>query len=354
MRDRDKEAGSKIAYFIDFSIQEIPSIAYIAYETGGTIYTDSDTTYRTIKTEHPDLRVKQFDTIEGIKADMVRSRIRVILYPDYHLRYFSDLAGVKHVQLFHGPNDKKYNYIKDVLTYDCFFIPGIDAYERYKKKGLLMRGTGVLIGYPKLDRVFRGEVKRNEELAKMGLDPGKKTVLYAPTWHDRAWNSSWKRFQRAVAQDLPDSVNLIVKPHPNIARYRKEELDQMRKALLARQNSHMVEMASDTVPSMAASDLLISDVSGITREYLAFKRPFIFLSNKPAFMWSRKKTALWECGDTVSKPDRLWEAVARALQNPEKYLEKIEQYFLRTFYKPDGKAALRARDAVCSLIAGSV
>ena len=35
--EREKEAASKIAYFIDFSIQEIPSIAYIAYETGGII-----------------------------------------------------------------------------------------------------------------------------------------------------------------------------------------------------------------------------------------------------------------------------------------------------------------------------
>ena len=47
-------------------------------------------------------------------------------------------------------------YRKDVLDYDLFFITGKESYERYKILGLLKKGTGILIGYPKLDRVFNG------------------------------------------------------------------------------------------------------------------------------------------------------------------------------------------------------
>jgi hypothetical protein len=44
---------NKVAYFINFSIQEIPSIVYIAYETGGVIYTNSKPTFHFIKNDHP-------------------------------------------------------------------------------------------------------------------------------------------------------------------------------------------------------------------------------------------------------------------------------------------------------------
>jgi hypothetical protein len=99
---------TNIAYYIDFSIQEIPSIVYIAYETGGTIYTDSETTSMFIKKDHPKLRVEYFDCIEKIKENMVQSRVKVIIYPDYHIRFFKDLENVKHILVLHGQSDKKY------------------------------------------------------------------------------------------------------------------------------------------------------------------------------------------------------------------------------------------------------
>lgn len=350
MRENSPCNGRGIAYFIDFSIQEIPSIVYIAYETGGTIYTDSERTYRFLTEQHPTLSVSLGETIAAINAEMVQNRVKVIVYPDYHIRYFRDLPGVKHVQVFHGPNDKKYNYVREVMEYDLFLIPGNDAYERYRKKGLLKRKTGVMIGYPKLDMVFRGELKQDEELKKIDLDPKNKTVLYAPTWHDMAMNSSWNKFRNAFVKNIPQNLNLLVKPHPNIVRDRPEEMREFRERLLALPNTRLFETTPDTVPLMAASDLLIGDVSGITREYLAFRRPFVFLSNKPKILWLRKKTRLWECGEVVFTPNEVWKAVERSLSDPDRYLDKIERFFQNTFHKPDGKAAMRARDAIARLI----
>ncbi len=350
MQDNTIDSQGAIAYYIDFSLQEIPNISDIAYSTGGIIYTDSEKTYHTIEKEYPTLNVMYLDTIDKIRENMLSTCVKVIVYPDYHIRYFKDLKDIKHVQVFHGPNDKKYNYIKEVLEYDLFFIPGYDAYERYKKQDLLKRGTGTLIGYPKLDRVFRGELDRDYELIKMGLDPSKKTILYAPTWHDRALNSSWKSFRNVFVVNIPANLNVIVKPHPNISRYMEKQLNEFRKRLLCSPNTRLFENSSDTVPLMAASDLLIGDVSGITREYLAFKRPFVFLSNKPRLLWSKKKTRLWNCGEVVTKTSKVWEAIGRSLENPDRYMDQIEQFFKTTFYKPDGGAAERARDAIFDLI----
>jgi hypothetical protein len=335
---------------VDFSVQEIPSIAYIAYETGGVIYTNSEITFNSLQKHHPGLTSKYFKTINEIKQDMNKHSIKVIIYPDYHIRFFKDMPGVKHVQVFHGTSDKIYDYRRDILDYDLFFISGYEAYKRYEKRGLLKRGTGILIGYPKLDRVFQGSLIKNEELQKLGLNQSNKTVLYAPTWVDKAFNSSWKRFRQVFMRGLPDSINLIIKLHPNLTKYRENEVREFSSKLAKYKNTHILDSFADIIPAMAASDLLLGDVSAVTREYLAFRKPFIFLSNKPKWMWGKKKIILWECGEIVTNPKDMWPAVIKTLNNPDKYLELINKNFIKTFYKPDGKASMRAFDAIKKLL----
>jgi CDP-glycerol glycerophosphotransferase (TagB/SpsB family) len=341
---------NKIAYFIDFSIQEIPSIVFIAYETGGTIYTDSELTYRFIRNDHPKLKILCFKTVTEIRNHMESSGVKVVIYPDYHIHLFKDLPDARHIQVFHGTSDKVYDYRKDVLEYDLFFIPGEHAYKRYEKRGLLKRNNGVLIGYPKLDRVFRGELQRNEELIKLGMNPDNKTILYAPTWVDKSANSSWKKFRTELTGGKPENINLIVKLHPNLIRYRKAEVDELRDQLRLTAEALLLDVLPDIVPVMAASDILVSDVSAVTREYLAFKRPLIFLSNKPAWAWRRRKTDIWDCGKVITKPYKIWPAIAETLQYPNEYNERILQQLHKTFYRPDGNAARRAKKAIFDIL----
>jgi len=340
---------SQIAYFLDFSVQEIPSIIPILQQTGGIIYTNSELSYNCLRNYYPGIETIFYNSITKIKINMKERGIKVIIYPDYHIRYFKDLTGVKHVQVFHGLSDKSYDYSKQLLDYDLFFIPGYVAYERYQKKGLLKKGTGFMIGYPKMDRVFRGEFSKEKILEELKLNNRNKTVLYAPTWVDKAFNSSWKKFHR-VFLDIPDELNLIVKLHPNLTRYRKNEVEKFKNKLAWRENIRIFDLMPDIVPLMSASDLLIGDVSAVTREYLAFKKPFVFLINRPEWMWKKQKKILWECGEVVTKPEQLWPAVRRALNEPHMYIKQIEKHFCKTFYKPDGKASCRAAKAIYSLI----
>jgi CDP-glycerol glycerophosphotransferase (TagB/SpsB family) len=280
---------------------------------------------------------------------MTQNGTKVIVYPDYHIRFFKDIPGVKHVQVFHGLADKKYSFSKAVLEYDQFFIPGPQRYERYKRLGFLEKGNGILIGYPKLDRVFNNKLKREIELQKLNLDPSNKTVLYAPTWVDKAFNSSWKKFRYAVAMDIPEYINLIVKLHPNLKRYKKNEVNEYENILKERRNTVFMDFLPDIVPLMAASDLLIGDVSSVTREYLAFKKPFVFLSCKPKWLWQKQKIALWECGEVVTRVKKVRSAIEKSLENPTEYMRVIENHFSNTFYRPDGNAAKRAKKAILKL-----
>jgi CDP-glycerol glycerophosphotransferase (TagB/SpsB family) len=347
---RSAELQDKLAYYIDFSIHEIPSIAYIARETGGTIFTDAEATFRCIRDDHPDLQVVFHRSIDDIRKAVVQFGVKVILYPDYHIRFFKDLPGVRHVQVFHGTSDKRYDYSRMVRDYDLFFIAGREAFERYRKMGHLKGGKGILIGYPKLDRVFRGELERDSELQKLGMNPANRTVLYAPTWVDRERNSSWKGFREQIAMKKPDHLNLIVKLHPNITRYRADEVRRFSRMLQSRRNTLLLDNLPDIIPVLAAADLLLGDVSSVTREYLAFQKPYVFLSNKPKWLWSRRKIRLWECGRVVRNPEKIWRVVGEVLNSPHEYEDSIVRHFQRTFYKPDGGAAVRAKEAVYDLL----
>ena len=348
-----RKSNSGIAYYLDASIHQIPSIVYIAYEAGGTIYTESELTFQIIRREHPSLGVQLCGTVDEIGEKLAAAGIRVIVHSDFSYKFFKKLPDVKHVQVFHGTSDKKYDYMRFVADYDLFFISGNDAYERYKKKGLLKKGTGILIGYPKLDRVFRNELQRDEELRRLGLDPGYKTVLYAPTWTDKELNSSWKKFREVLVENKPDDMNFIVKLHPNLTRYRADEVDRFRTVLESRNRTLFLDKVPDIVPVMAASDLLLGDISSVTREYLAFRRPLIFLSTKPRWLWNKKKTKLWDCGRVVGEPDKVWEVVSEVLQKPDEYQHQIISHLQKTFYKPDGRAALRAKEAIYRLLHGA-
>jgi hypothetical protein len=339
-----------VVYFIDGSVHEIPSIAYITYEVGGMICTYSKDTYAQLRKEHPLLPVTLFHSVDEIKNYLIKNKIQVVIYPDYHIRYFRDLPGIKHIQVFHGISDKNYDFHTEVLEYDLFFIPGFEAYERYRRKGLLNKGTGFLVGCPKLDRVFQGVLKREEILEQLGLDPLRKTILYAPTWVDSGYSSSWKKFRHALLQNKPDGINLIVKLHPNLKKYRTQEVEAFKAKIGHFKDARFFDSLPDVVPLMAASDILVGDISSVTREYLVFRRPFVFLSNRPKWLWKRSKIVLWECGRVVRNPKKLWRAIQKTLKEPNRYMEKINRQYERTFYKPDGNAAKRAAEIIRGLL----
>jgi CDP-glycerol glycerophosphotransferase (TagB/SpsB family) len=198
--------------------------------------------------------------------------------------------------------------------------------------------------------VFRGEIDRDEELSRLGMDPKRKTVLYAPTWTDKELNSSWKKFREAIVTHKPDEMNLVVKLHPNLMRYRGEEVNQFRTLMNSQMNTLLLDAVPDIVPILAASDILLGDISSVSREFLAFTRPIIFLSNKPRWLWNKKKTKLWDCGRVVRKPEEIWKVVGEVLRNPDEHMDRIRAHLERTFYKPDGKAALRAKEEIYRLL----
>src|SRR5215204_103130 len=96
--------------------------------------------------------------------------------------------GARRVQTFHGVAGK-YRTVYDspsesMRSWDRLFFINQRRLRHFIECGAIDENSPAarLIGMPKLDCLVDGSLKRDELLIAMGIDPARKTVLYAPTW----------------------------------------------------------------------------------------------------------------------------------------------------------------------------
>ncbi len=343
-------------FYIDTSIHQIGYITGLLRYLNGKLYTDCYSTYTIIKEDFPDINVSYFELLEDIIKDM-KNKIKALILQDFHYKKFSELRkySIKFVQIFHGTSDKSYNTNKEILKYDLVCLSGKKMLEDFERKGLNKNKNCIITGNPKTDPIFNNEYNRNQEITKLGLDPAKKNVLYAPTWLDGMGNSSFKRFGLKIHEYFPSEYQLTIKLHPNIYFYKPRLVELLKEKIKDKKNIVLLENKKriyDIVPILAASDLLITDVSGVSHEYIAFLRPMIFLNNRNIirFFYGKKRTRIWQAGDVISDLKDLPGAIRKNISNPYRYRD-IQLKMLKEIYPyTDGKSVERIGEAVKKLI----
>ncbi len=100
------------------------------------------------------------------------------------------------------------------------------------------------------------------------------TLLYAPTWQDQEENSSFPTLWPHLLK-TPSHLSLIIKLHPNLYHQFPEEIETLREK--APKNVTLLENFSPIYPILAQADLYIGDKSSIGYDFLAFKKPMLFL-----------------------------------------------------------------------------
>jgi len=344
-------------FYINGSIHQIGFITDLLDKLHGNLYTDSETSFRIIRRDFPLTRVHLLPNLAEIIDNMKKDGIRVLILQDFHYKKFIKLRedGVKFVQIFHGTSDKTYNLNRENVKYDLVCLAGRGMLEDFNRKGLNKDGNCVITGNLKADRIFKKTYNRDAEVKRLGLDPKNKTALYAPTWMDGMGNSSFRKFGLKMPDYFPGEYQLIIKLHPNLHTYQQALVNRLKKNIQNKKNILLLEqsdMIYDIVPIMAASDLLITDVSGVSYEYIAFFRPMIFLNNKNLlrFLYGRKRKKIWAAGDVVSRLEDLPAVIRTNIENPGRYRRIQEKIVEDTYSFTDGKTTQRIITLVKRLI----
>jgi len=90
---------------------------------------------------------------------------------------------------------------------------------------------------------------------------------------------------------------------------------------------------------LAATDILISDMSNISYDFLLYNRPIILIANK----WVRGKMPDFGIKTDLEGLDA---AIKESIENPKGFEKQRRLWHKKTMYMPDGKSAYRVLDMI--------
>ncbi|MGD9140929.1 MAG: CDP-glycerol glycerophosphotransferase family protein [bacterium] len=229
------------------------------------------------------------------------------------------------------------------------FVEG--EYRRKRIDDFGVRGSSEVhvVGYPKLDPVFQGRLDRDAIMREWGLDPEKKTVLFAPTYKPTCIDKVREEILKQTT-----GHNLVIKlhqyswrgkyaPHRHHKLY-EEAVKRYPHARLIPPDRHNI------IPFIYVADTMLSEASSTIFEFLALgKVGIIFdlecdsLSHHDGMpiLDEDNRRFLEGAFVHISEAGRIGEAVERALDPDAAMRARIEEMKNLLFYKLDGHAAQR-------------
>ena len=260
-------------------------------------------------------------------------------------------TGIKNIlyrNLASKPNDK-----------NQIFVEGQHRVDSIVNSGVQGKNEVHLIGLPKLDYYFQGKYDDTAALLKRwGLDPSKKTVLFAPTYKPTCLYQ--------IKDDLFEQTkdyNLIIKLHPyswmgKYAPHRQHRIYERR----VRRYPHSVLLPFDEyniVPYYAAADTIISEASSTVFDFLALGKTGIVFdlpcdklkhSDGQPLLEIDNREFLKGAFVHVDSGKDLRMAIEKAIAPTDDMKQAADEYRNRLFYKLDGRASERMIEVIEKLL----
>lgn len=181
----------------------------------------------------------------------------------------------KYVHFYHGLGDHCGYKLFGADYYDTLLIDNeVNAsyIRELEQKRNLPAKKLVVVGSIILD-----SMKEKVENIKV-IENNKETILLSPSWGRES--ILYKYGERIIDKLLETDYDIIIRPHPQM----KIDNPQLLEGLLQKypnQKRLIWDFERDNIPSMAKSDVMISDFSGIIFEYaFIFKKPVITMNKE--------------------------------------------------------------------------
>lgn len=304
------------------------------------------------------------DIIDEIAPDIVISNTTLVL-----AKYVPQNPKTMKVQIFHSVPYKNYIMVPETLAYDLVLLP-----SDYHKQTLISRfktenvDRFKVVGWPRADLFLNNgttDSDRNIFMTKLGLDPGAKTVLFAPTWdafYDKglfplSFGHGLEAFELFCRQLKEMGVNFMVKLHP----YAQKLIDDPDMHKIAEKYSvHLAYKKTNGVLDgmvksyLGITDVLISDMSGIITDFMILNRPIIYLEpdvdpDGKEIKWNEADLPKdYRAGKIVGSMDGLVQGVKQSLANPDEYKSERDATLRKLFFKLDGSSSERAANEILS------
>ncbi len=252
------------------------------------------------------------------------------------------------------------NLRRNPTTKYMIFVEGDYRHNALMESGALGLSKVHTVGLPKVDPFFReGTFDREKILLSYGLDPEKKTVLFAPTFKP----TCMYKVKNSIFTETTD-YNLIIKLHHyswmgKHAPHKQHRIFEKRVKKYA--HSALVPVHHyNILPLMAASDTLLSEASSTVFDYLSLGKFGVIYdldhdrlthSDGEPIMAIDNRQLFKDAFPHVSRPDGIGAAIEQAMNPTDAMRAKADAYRDTFFHQLDGNAAGRLKAKFEELLA---
>ncbi len=269
------------------------------------------------------------------------------------LRNAPDYGKVMIIFLNHGTGIKNilYRNLRKV-PHDKYqiFVEGQHRVDSLLNSPWIGKNEVHLIGLPKLDYYFQERYNdRDALLKKWGLDPAKRTIMYAPTYKP----TSMYKIKNDIFEQTKE-YNLIIKLHPYswMGKYAPHKQHRIYERRVKKYDHAVLLPFSEynIVPYYAAVDVVMSEASSTVFDFLAFKKFGIIFdlpsdrlkhSDGQPLLEIDNREFLKDAFVHISSGKEIGEAVKQCLNPSDTMIKNADKYRERYFYKLDGRATER-------------
>ncbi len=263
-------------------------IEYLLEKTNITIhYITSDPNDNIFEMEKTNPRIRGYYIAEKKLITLMMKMdadIVVMTVPDlenFHIKRSYVRKDIEYLYVQHGMGSVSLTYRKGALDhYDTILSPNKKQTEEIRAQEALYKLPEKKIiecGYFILDDM----IKAYEEMDKTRTSE-EKTVLIAPSWQDK--NIVDSCLDELLTQLESTGYKIIVRPHPQHVRHKKEQLMQL-KERFASNDKIEIQLDFSATDTVWKADLLITDWSDISMEYsFCTNKPVLFINTPMKIM----------------------------------------------------------------------
>jgi CDP-glycerol:poly(glycerophosphate) glycerophosphotransferase len=256
--------------------------------------------------------------------------------------------GTRRIQTFHGVAGK-YRTVYDspaesMRGWDRLYFINARRLRHFIETGAIDADSPAarLIGMPKLDCLVNGSLNRHDVLTSLGVDPSRRTVMYAPTWSP--YSSLGVMGEELVKALGQAGYAVIGKLHDRSRETRFANSGGVdwgaRLEPLLRSTGGALATGGNSSKYLPGADVMITDHSSLGFEYLLLDRPLIRIELpeliektdiEPVYveLLARASTTALNVKETVR-------AVEQAFVDPQRNSETRHTVANEMFYKPGG------------------
>jgi hypothetical protein len=230
--------------------------------------------------DNPLLRVEYIGNghMAWVRLRTLRARLVCMTTPGLDVLQIRRSPHVRHyMHIVHSPTDKSFNRPYSFDFFDSVLINGphqervirtLEDLRSRKTKDLFSVGC---VYYDNLVPRYLAACERAMAGHHVAASNCALRVLLAPTWGK---NGLLSRYGSQLIKSIADTgLEVIVRPHPQSARSEAELLSRLQEETASLSTCRW-DSSTDPADAMAASDILVSDISGIVFDYA-------FLTGRP-------------------------------------------------------------------------